>query len=155
MAAPVTAEEPELPDIPYVFEPEEEDEEKEPVPSKAKPEKPAKKKRNGKNGEVVVIRPAKSAAPEPVKSAAFINPNLQAASPVTSYAGAAAKPAEPEKPALDLSGIAEGSKVMHKSFGEGTVTKLDKAGKHLRVQFAAGEKTFIFPDAFINGFLSV
>lgn len=32
-------------------------------------------------------------------------------------------------------------------------TKIDKAQKHIRVKFAAGEKTFIFPDAFKAGFL--
>lgn len=49
--------------------------------------------------------------------------------------------------------VKDGSIVIHKAFGEGTVTKLDKAQKHIRVKFAAGEKTFIFPDAFKQGFL--
>lgn len=43
--------------------------------------------------------------------------------------------------------------VLHKAFGEGTVTKIDKAQKHIRVTFGIGEKTFIFPDAFKQGFL--
>ena len=51
--------------------------------------------------------------------------------------------------------ISEGDAVKHKSFGDGTVTKIDKAGKHIRVKFAAGEKTFIFPDAFKQGFLKL
>jgi molybdopterin-guanine dinucleotide biosynthesis protein len=51
--------------------------------------------------------------------------------------------------------ISEGNMVKHKSFGDGIVTKLDKAGKHIRVKFAAGEKTFIFPDAFKQGFLKL
>ena len=46
-----------------------------------------------------------------------------------------------------------GAKVTHKAFGTGEVTWIDKAGKHIRVEFAAGEKTFIFPDAFKQGFL--
>ncbi len=37
----------------------------------------------------------------------------------------------------------------------GTVTKLDKAQKHIRVTFAVGEKTFIFPHAFKMGFLKM
>ena len=45
--------------------------------------------------------------------------------------------------------------VVHKAFGEGTVTKIDKAQKHIRVTFAIGEKTFIFPDAFKMGFLKM
>ena len=49
--------------------------------------------------------------------------------------------------------VKDGSIVIHKTFGEGTVTKIDKAQKHIRVKFAAGEKTFIFPDAFKAGFL--
>lgn len=51
--------------------------------------------------------------------------------------------------------VKEGSTVVHKSFGEGTVTKIDKAQKHIRVTFAIGEKTFLFPDAFKQGFLKV
>ena len=43
--------------------------------------------------------------------------------------------------------------VVHKIFGSGTVTWFDKAGKYIRVRFAAGEKTFLFPDAFKAGFL--
>ena len=63
------------------------------------------------------------------------------------------KPAKAEEnPVPD---VADGSKVVHKSFGEGTVTKIDKAQKHIRVTFAIGEKTFIFPDAFKQGFLKM
>ncbi len=51
--------------------------------------------------------------------------------------------------------ISEGDTVKHTSFGDGTVTKLDKAGRHIRVRFDTGEKTFIFPDAFKQGFLKV
>lgn len=51
--------------------------------------------------------------------------------------------------------VQDGSIVVHKAFGEGTVTKIDKAQKHIRVTFAIGEKTFIFPDAFKMGFLKM
>jgi molybdopterin-guanine dinucleotide biosynthesis protein len=47
-----------------------------------------------------------------------------------------------------------GDKVRHKKFGEGTVKFTDKAQKKLRVEFPAGEKLFVYPDAFINGFLT-
>ena len=67
----------------------------------------------------------------------------------------APKPVEPQKVELDLSGVAEGVIVIHKTFGEGKIEKLDKAKKHLRVQFALGEKMFIFPDAFKQGFLKI
>ena len=49
--------------------------------------------------------------------------------------------------------VKEGTVVVHKSFGEGTISKIDKAQKHLRVQFNMGEKMFVFPDAFKMGFL--
>ena len=51
--------------------------------------------------------------------------------------------------------VVDGSIVLHKAFGEGTVTKIDKAQKHIRVTFGIGEKTFIFPDAFKQGFLKM
>ena len=63
--------------------------------------------------------------------------------------------AEGKKEELVTPEISEGDAVKHKSFGDGTVTKLDKAGKHIRVKFAAGEKTFIFPDVFMQGFLKL
>lgn len=66
---------------------------------------------------------------------------------------APAQPCKKEEPKLDLSGVVKGATVIHKSFGAGTVTNLDKAKKHIRVKFNVGEKTFIFPDAFKNGFL--
>jgi hypothetical protein len=56
---------------------------------------------------------------------------------------------------FDASGVAVGAVVSHKAFGAGTVTWIDKAKKHIRVTFAAGEKTFIFPDAFIQGYLKL
>jgi len=43
---------------------------------------------------------------------------------------------------------------MHKKFGEGTMT-IDKAQKHITVKFAIGEKMFMYPDAFINGYLEI
>lgn len=68
------------------------------------------------------------------------------------------KPQQPKKedePKVDLSGAKEGAFVIHKAFGEGTITKIDKAQKHIRVKFKVGEKTFLFPDAFIKGFLKM
>ena len=63
---------------------------------------------------------------------------------------------KPEKPAEYVPPQVEvGTVVKHKTFGEGTITKLDKAKKHMRVTFAIGEKSFIYPDAFKMGFLNV
>lgn len=51
--------------------------------------------------------------------------------------------------------VKEGDQVVHRAFGTGVISKLDKAKKHIRITFSAGEKTFIFPDAFVQGFLTV
>lgn len=56
---------------------------------------------------------------------------------------------------MDLSGVKVGCKVTHKSFGDGKIVRMDKAGKHLRVKFAVGEKNFVFPGAFLQGFLKI
>ena len=60
---------------------------------------------------------------------------------------------KPEEPKMDLSDVAVGTKVTHKTFGEGTVTWMDQAKKYFRVSFAEGEKQFVFPNAFTMGFL--
>ena len=62
---------------------------------------------------------------------------------------------KPEVVDLDLTGVNVGVAVTHKAFGAGTVTWIDKAQKHIRVTFNVGEKTFIFPDAFKQGFLKL
>ena len=74
---------------------------------------------------------------------------------------AAYKPAAVPQPAPEkdwdrlFAPVGVGTAVKHKTFGEGTVVWMDKAKKYIRVKFAAGEKQFIFPDAFVGGFLSV
>lgn len=64
------------------------------------------------------------------------------------------KPAEPDWMEI-LDAVAPGVTVSHKMFGEGLVTWMDAAKKYIRVKFAVGEKQFIFPDAFIQGFLTL
>ena len=44
-------------------------------------------------------------------------------------------------------------KVFHKVFKEGIVIKFD--GKYVTVKFDMGEKKFMYPMAFIGGFLEV
>ena len=56
---------------------------------------------------------------------------------------------------LDLSSVKVGTTVHHKMFGEGTIVWMDKAEKHIRVKFSVGEKNFVFPNAFLQGFLSI
>ena len=45
--------------------------------------------------------------------------------------------------------------VIHKKFGKGTVVKINKNEKFIHIKFTLGEKKFIFPDAFLMGFLEM
>ena len=75
----------------------------------------------------------------------------------------AATPVAPvveEKPqgpdwATILAPFAEGITVHHTIFGDGKITWIDKPKKYFKVVFTAGEKTFVFPDSFMNGFLTI
>ena len=52
-----------------------------------------------------------------------------------------------------LETISVDSSVFHKKFGKGTVVKINKNEKFIHVKFTLGEKKFVFPDAFLMGFL--
>lgn len=58
-----------------------------------------------------------------------------------------------EKPKIDTSSIVPGSKLTHKTFGEGTVVAV--TADRVTVRFDQGEKSFIIPDALERGFLMV
>lgn len=62
---------------------------------------------------------------------------------------------QPEKKSvvLDLSAVQVGATVSHKAFGNGTVISLDNS--HIKVAFGDMQKTFLYPDAFIQGFLKI
>ena len=62
------------------------------------------------------------------------------------------KSTEPELK-IDLSAIKIGATVRHKIFGEGVIAKFN--GKHIYVEFKTGQKNFVFPDAFKQGFLKI
>jgi len=64
-------------------------------------------------------------------------------------------PVQKPKEEIKVPDVKVGDKVKHKTFGEGTVSFMDKAQKKIRVQFQVGEKMFLYPDAFVNGHLSV
>ena len=51
--------------------------------------------------------------------------------------------------------VGVGTVVKHKMFGDGTVIKMYDKKKYINVKFQKGEKRFIFPDAFVNGFLTL
>ena len=54
-----------------------------------------------------------------------------------------------------LDRLQTGSTVIHKKFGKGEVVKFNSNEKYLYVRFIIGEKKFIFPDAFLKGFLEI
>lgn len=54
-----------------------------------------------------------------------------------------------------LETIGVDSTVVHKKFGKGTVVKINKNEKFIHIKITLGEKKFIFPDAFLMGFLKV
>ena len=82
--------------------------------------------------------------PQPVRSAA--------PSSTVQYAA-------PNKTEIDLKAqleaLAVDSIVLHKKFGKGTIVKINKNEKFIHIKFTLGEKKFIFPDAFLMGFLEV
>ncbi len=77
----------------------------------------------------------------------------------TTSAKKTVNPEKQEKQQIDwehiLADVGVGTTVKHKLFGEGTISKMDKAKKYIHVKFKKGEKQFVFPDAFIGGFLSL
>ena len=56
---------------------------------------------------------------------------------------------------VKLESIGVDSTVVHKKFGKGTVVKINKNEKFIHIKFTLGEKKFIFPDAFLMGFLEM
>lgn len=54
-----------------------------------------------------------------------------------------------------LDKLTVGDTVIHKKFGKGEVVKINSNEKFLYIRFTIGEKKFIFPDAFLMGFLEI
>lgn len=54
-----------------------------------------------------------------------------------------------------LDKVTVGAEVTHKKFGDGTIVRIDKTQKRMRITFTVGEKIFLFPDAFLLGFLQL
>lgn len=65
------------------------------------------------------------------------------------------KPVQKPKADIQVPKVNVGDTVFHKKFGEGTISFMDQVQTKLRVQFKAGEKLFVYPDAFVNGYLKV
>ena len=81
----------------------------------------------------------------------------------TTPAATTAPKTEPKQQGPDwatiLAPVCVGRTVKHKAFGDGVVSWMDAAKKYIRVKFIISgksvEKQFVFPDAFIGGFLKV
>ena len=68
-------------------------------------------------------------------------------------------PSNPDQTETDLKtklkALTVDSIVFHKKFGKGTIVKINKNEKFIYVKFSLDEKNFIFPYAFLMGFLEV
>ena len=91
---------------------------------------------------VAVKSPVKPAVVQPVKPAAS-----EVTKPVHTE--------EAEDLKVRLEKIEAGDIVYHKKFGKGEVAKINKNEKFIYVKFMLGEKKFMFPGAFLDGFLEV
>ena len=93
------------------------------------------------------------AKPVPVQSKPTIVPQ-----PVKPTAAPVSKP-EPVSADDDLKARLEKIEmedlVYHKKFGKGEIVKINKNEKFIYVKFILGEKKFMFPGAFLDGFLEV
>ena len=90
--------------------------------------------------------------PDTKEKSNLITSKYNISSPVTTTIQ---KPAEQPKPQIDLSAVNVGTKVLHKKFGEGTITSIYKNRSYIKVAFSIGEKTFAMPTCFEQGFLSL
>ncbi|MBE6236010.1 MAG: restriction endonuclease [Bacteroidales bacterium] len=80
------------------------------------------------------------------------------AQPVKTTASEVVKPVhtdEAEDLKARLEKIEAGDIVYHKKFGKGEIVKINKNEKFIYVKFMLGEKKFMFPGAFVDGFLEV
>lgn len=98
-------------------------------------------------------------AAEPIKVDKNDNqptPPEQPSKPVEVTADTPSQESQPKKDIKDIiETIGVDSIVVHKKFGKGTVIRIDKNDKYIYIKFIIGEKKFIFPDAFLNGFFEV
>jgi len=95
------------------------------------------------DNEVVVRKPQPQS--KPIVSSSPVNQPKMAPQPV-----------QTEKDIKErLEGLMVDSIVHHKKFGKGTVVKIDKSAKFIHIKFVLGEKKFVYPDAFLMGFLEI
>lgn len=95
------------------------------------------------SGSSIIIEPEQT---EPMKT----EPSSAASSETVSQQGQTETDVR-----ILLDRLQAGSTVTHKKFGKGEVVKFNNNEKYLYVRFIVGEKKFIFPDAFLMGFLEI
>ena len=119
-----------VPDAPaFVDAPEDDDEDEiKPVPTP---------KQKGKVRAPIAAAP-KTPIPTPTYRPSYVPPAPAAVKNV-------------EMPAVDISDVKAGTTVLHKAFGNGTVSQIDSI--YIYVKFDGVEKKFQFPGAFQQGFL--
>ena len=79
------------------------------------------------------------------------------------YSSSIARPKKPDVFKKEISedilkkydNIFEGSYVTHQKFGHGKITWFDQKRTRIKVSFSVGEKQFLFPQAFIDGHLTL
>ena len=66
------------------------------------------------------------------------------------------KPIPPiEPPVLPVLPPPIGTTVTHRTYGEGTIVKIDETNRHITVSFSYGEKLFVYPNCFDGNFLEI
>lgn len=103
--------------------------------------------------EQVTKKEAPAPTPKQAKAPVSVTPNVSNAAPAQRVVKTMPVVSAQANKTEDDIDVSVGSVVVHKVFGEGTVTQLDKVLKHIRVTFAKDKKTFIYPDSFNQGFL--
>ncbi len=140
LAAPPPAAD-DLPDTPYVAELAD-DEDGTPA------EQPIRRPGGGESTVVLGGRPVRGPAP----AARPAERRPVAPAPVDAMPATPAPALARVQATVGVSGVRVGSAVWHNKFGAGRVVSLD--AERITVAFAEGEKRFVFPDAFANGFLA-
>lgn len=145
-----------FPETPYTIISDDEDEPEEEIPASTRTRKPAA--RSAHSGKTTIAPPKPVTTPTypataPKTSIAPQKPDFITATYGVKSPSASEPVQKVEKPKVNTSRVAVGVTVQHKTFGPGKVIELD--GGYITVAFEQGQKLFVFPDAFENGFLKI
>ncbi len=147
LAAPVTRVD-DVPDRPFVVETIDEEDEEEAAPAQGKKSSPYAETKKSVQRTPAPAPTARSAATQAIPQRPFAHASFSNSTPSTQPQ---TSPAPKLAPQVDYSGVKAGSRMLHKTFGEGTVREI-REGRMI-VAFNGGEKLFQFPSAIENGFI--